>query len=451
MNKFSKILLASFSFLFIFSFLVVNVEAKNNDVNIYFFTGEGCPHCAQMKEYLQESLSSDYDEENIKIYEFEVYKNRQNALMLKEAAETLDAQVSGVPFLIIGDETYIGFSETMTPKTVNDRIDYCLSNNCSDSVKNILLSKSEIEKEEEVVDNVIVDTETENYIETTEEKEALIIDNTLENIEIESDGEKEPLVIGNVLLENKELIEIPGLGEIDPKAFSLPLLTIVIGVLDGFNPCAMWVLIFLISLLINIKDKKRMWILGSTFIVASSFVYFLFMSAWLNLIMFLGLILWVRILIGVLALGGGVYSLRDYFVNKEAACKVTGNKKRRFTFENLKKAVQQKNLWLALIGIITLAFAVNLVELFCSAGLPAVYTQILALNDVSSIGKYLYILLYIFFFMIDDLIVFIIAMTTLHITGISTKYSRFSRLIGGILMLLIGILLIYRPEWLMFG
>lgn len=117
----------------------------------------------------------------------------------------------------------------------------------------------------------------------------------------------------------------------------------------------------------------------------------------------------------------------------------------------MKSLVQEKNLWISLGGIILLAFAVNLVELLCSAGLPAVYTQVLAINDMPNLQYYMYILLYIFVFMIDDLIIFFVAMFTLEMTGVTTKYARVSRLIGGLIMLTIGLMLIFKPEWLMFG
>ncbi|PLX25920.1 hypothetical protein C0580_00985 [Candidatus Parcubacteria bacterium] len=250
---------------------------------------------------------------------------------------------------------------------------------------------------------------------------------------------------------DKSKIDLPLFGQIDTKTMSLPIITIIIGILDGFNPCAMWTLLFLISLLLGMKDRRRMWVLGVTFIVASAAVYFLFMAAWLNLILLLGFIIWIRILIGLVALGGGAWNLKKYFKNPDAGCEVTGDEKRRRVFDRLKEITQKKNFWLAFVGIIALAFAVNLVEAICSAGLPAVYTQLLVLNDLATWQYYAYILLYIFFFMIDDLLIFIIAMVTLKMTGVSTKYSRFSNLIGGALMIIIGLLLLFKPEWLMFG
>ena len=259
---------------------------------------------------------------------------------------------------------------------------------------------------------------------------------------------------GEVTCEEDNLpktISLPIFGEIDIKTWSLPLLTIVIGTIDGFNPCAMWVLLFLISLLLGMKDKKRMWILGSSFIVASALVYFLFLAAWLNLFLFLGFIVWVRYAIGAVAVGSGIYHLKEWWSNRNATCRAVNETKREKIMSSLRKVTEQKMFWLALVGIISIAMAVNLVELVCSAGLPAIYTHILSSSSLSTPFYYLYLLLYILFYMIDDLIVFIIAMTTLQAFGISKKYTHWANLAGGIIILILGILLILKPGWVMFG
>jgi hypothetical protein len=246
-------------------------------------------------------------------------------------------------------------------------------------------------------------------------------------------------------------MSLPIFGDINPEKISLPVLATLFGFLDGFNPCAMWVLLFLISMLLGMKDKKKMWILGLAFILSSALVYFIFMAAWLKLILFLGFMLWIRISIGGIALIGGVYSLKEAVTKKEVGCKVSNDNKRERTFEKIKEIIARNNFWLALGGIVLLAFMINLVELICSAGFPAVFTQVLALNNLSVWQYYMYILIYIFFFMLDDIVVFTIAMVTLHLTGITTKYVKYSRLIGGVLMILVGILMIVKPEYLMFG
>jgi hypothetical protein len=194
-----------------------------------------------------------------------------------------------------------------------------------------------------------------------------------------------------------------------------------------------------------------MWTLGSAFIAGSALVYFLFMAAWLNFLLFIGAVVWVRAAVGLVALGGGFYSLREYFRNADAACRVTAPQARRRVFDSLRGLASERRFWLALAGILALAFAVNLVELLCSAGLPAVYTQVLALSSLPAWQYYAYLALYILVFMLDDLFVFVVAMKTLQIAGATTRYVRFSYLAGGVVLLAIGALLLLRPELLMFA
>ncbi len=378
-------------------------KATEKEITIYFFWGKGCPHCEKEKPFL-DKITKKYPQ--VEIQSYEVWGSKENRDLMIQFGEKLNADVRGVPFTVIGEKYVTGWvDESYTGTQIEDAIKCAINNGCRDIGAEIGVSGSK-----------------ENENKTKKEITSL-----------------------------PEKITVPFLGEIEIKNFSLPILTIILGVLDGFNPCAMWSLLFLISLLLGMGDKKRMFILGSAFIVASASVYFLFMAAWLNLILFIGMIVWVRLFIGAVALAGGGYNLKEYFANKDQSCKVTRSEKRQKIFQKLKNITQQESFYLALVGIIILAFAVNLVELICSAGLPAVYTQVLALSNLAKWQYYLYILVYVFFFMLDDLIVFFIAMATLQMTGITTRYSRWSHFIGGILMIIIGFLLIFKPEWLMFG
>ncbi len=194
-----------------------------------------------------------------------------------------------------------------------------------------------------------------------------------------------------------------------------------------------------------------MWLLGGTFILTSALVYFLFLTAWLNFFLFIGFIYWIRLVVGLGALIMGGYYLKNYFTNKADVCQIEESEKKQKIIERLKNSVQKEKFIFALAGIVVLAAVVNLFELLCSIGLPAIYTNILSLSDLSTVKYYLYLLLYIFFFMLDDMVVFIIAMVTLKAVGMTKKYSRYSALIGGILILIIGVLLLFKPAWLMFG
>lgn len=396
------------------------VEAEQQ-VDLYFFWGEGCPHCAAEREALQEKISLQYTQLNI--HEFEVYLHPANARLLQRVGEKLHIDVGGIPLTIIGDRVFTGFLSSITLDQITARIEECQEEDCPDSLAPLLRQDLTV----------------------TEQPFASIQQSPSSTPSASSMGNfSEPSV--QVPLQ----FSIPFLGEMDARSFSLPLLAVVMGILDGFNPCALWTLLFLLSLLLGMTSRIRMWVLGFTFIVTSAFVYFLFMTAWLHLVLFLGFIIWVRLAIAGIALAGGGYSFLKG-LRQESGCIVEGDERRERMFERLKHAVQQQSFILALCGIVLLAFAVNLVELICSAGLPAVFTQVLALNRLMPWQSYALIVLYIFFFMIDDLFIFFATMVTLEMTGITTKYTRISHLVGGALMVAIGILLIFKPGWLMFG
>ncbi len=382
-----------------FLLFLIKPALADNQVNLYFFYGDGCPHCAREELFLEKL---EKENKNVEIHRYEVWYNRENAKLLAKVAKVLDIKASGVPVSIIGDKVISGYyNDQTTGAQIKQAIEYYTVNDYVDRVAPIV-----------------------NYGQV-EDREA-------------------------TELKIPETINIPLFGQVRTKNMSLPVFTILIAGLDGFNPCAMWVLLFLISLLLGIKNRKRMWILGSAFIFASGLVYFLFLSAWLNFFLFIGFILWVRIFIGLFALIGGGYHIRQYWRNRKGTCEVIEEDRRKRIFGRLREIVKMDNFWIALGGIILLAGAVNLVELLCSAGLPAVYTQVLALSSLPRWQYYGYLLLYIFIFMLDDLLIFIIAMSTLKMKALSSKYTRWSSLIGGIVMLVIGLLLIFKPGWLMF-
>lgn len=264
--------------------------------------------------------------------------------------------------------------------------------------------------------------------------------------------------IRKCLLERQEKpipqkIKIPIFGEIDISKMSLPALTITLGALDGLNPCAMWVLLFLITLLINIRSRKRMWLVGGTFILTSGIIYYLILIAWLNLFLAISYVNLTRILIGIFALGVGVLQIKNFITYHPGVCKVLGwrsNLETRLK-EQAEKIVALPLTLTMILGLIILALGVNLIEFFCSAGLPAIYTQILALNPLGNISYYLYLLLYTSIFILDDLIIFFLAIITLNKIGFTDKYNYWATLIGGLLIFILGVLLIFKPRLLMFG
>ncbi|MEM2916203.1 MAG: hypothetical protein QXT19_02505 [Candidatus Woesearchaeota archaeon] len=381
------------------SAIPVFAQENDDEVNIYLFWTDGCPHCSAEKAFL-EKLAQKYPGLNVHLLEI---SDRKNAELLGRIAKEFGVEVSGVPFTVVGEQYFIGWlSEETTGKAVEDAVLCVIANHCPDKVSGLV---TQITPEEQPL-----------------KKKAI-----------------------------PEKLSFPLIGEIETKNLSLPVLTLLIAFLDGFNPCAMWVLLFLVSLLFGMHEKRKMWLFGSIFLAVSALVYFMFMAAWLNLFIFLGFVFWVRLGIGGVALYSGYSNLKEYITNPYGGCKVVGEKKRQKVFESLKRIIQEKKLIFAIVGLVLLAFAVNLVELVCSLGLPAVYTQILSLSNLSTWQYYAYLVFYVLVFILPAFVVFFIAATTLHITAISTKYGRLCHLVGGIIMLVIGLLMIFKPEWLMFG
>jgi len=234
------------------------------------------------------------------------------------------------------------------------------------------------------------------------------------------------------------------------SSLSLPTLTVVFGFIDGFNPCAMWALIALITILMATEDRKKIRLVGTVFIISSWLIYYFFMAFYLNTFQLLTFVAWLRYIIGAVALYAGYSYLKDFKNYNPGVCKVTNQKQQRNLMERMKKVASHNSILLIVLGVIALSFSVNLVEMMCSLGLPVIYTQILTLNHLPNWQYYLYIAFYNTLYMADDIVVFIIAVTTMNYVHVNSKYDRWMKLVGGILILALGFVLIFKPSLLSF-
>ena len=417
-------------FLIVFAILLllpVSAKADEKVINIHLFYGNGCPHCAAEEEFLSDYLK---DRTDVKLYKYEIwYDSHNQELLSKVQKEMGTTNKNGVPFTVIGKKTIVGYADGVTDEQIKDAINYYLNNDYRDYAGEITgkVKKADV-KEDTTKDESKTEDKKENKIEKA--------DNTKDSDQTD------------------ENVTVPVLGKINAKKVSLPILAVVLGFVDGFNPCAMWILIFLITMLFNMKDRKKMWILGLTFILTSGIVYLMFMLAWLNLATFISKIAFIRLLIAVIALVVGlinIYKYIDSLKKKDEGCDVVDKKDRKKIMEKIISITHEKKFIIALLGVMVLAASVNIIELMCSIGIPLLFTQILAMNNLSTFSYMIYMFIYIFFFLIDDIVIFVISMVTLKVTGLSTKYTKYSHLVGGIIMLIIGLLLIIKPELLMFN
>lgn len=364
----------------------VGVKIKDDVVNIYLFYGSTCPHCADEKDVLK--LLEEKYKNRIKVYKYEVWENKKNHNIMMEVKEELGVTTSltSVPFTVIGTKYYTGYSE-FVGKDIERQI-------------RINLGLSKIDDEDTVIE------------------------------------------------QNK--VKVPFMEEANASEIAVGTAAVILGFVDGFNPCAMWILLFIINMLFGMKDKKKMFLLGYTFLFTSALFYFLSMLG-INIV--LGFISTneIRGLIGIVAIIAGIYNLYVYYRDrkKEDGCQVVDEKKRKNIMSKLKKIKNARNIFFAFGGIIALAISVNMVELACSAGFPTIFNEILVANNVVGIARILYLLLYVLFYMIDDMIVFTISISTLTIAGVTTKYNKLVKIIGGVLMIVMGLLLIFKPDWIM--
>jgi len=245
-----------------------------------------------------------------------------------------------------------------------------------------------------------------------------------------------------------ESIETGWFGPLRVHDLGLPLFTVLIGLLDGFNPCAMWVLLFLLSLLVNLQDRRKMALIAGTFVAVSGLLYFAFMAAWLNVFLAIGLSRTVQIGLGGIALFIGVVNVKDFFALHQGLSLSIPESAKPGLYARVRRILQADNFAGALVGVIVLAGLVNLIELLCTAGFPAVYTQILTMQQLPTWEYYGYLGLYNLAYILDDGLMVTIAVITLSRKKLQERAGRWLKLTSGLVMAGLGAVLLLQPEWL---
>lgn len=383
--------------LLIFVLLSMGIALADSQVDLVLFFGKTCPHCKAESEFL-DTLSVKYP--GLVIHRYEVYENPDNAKLFGNLAEAYGTSPMGVPMAFIGENYIIGFTdaETTGGKIVAE-IENCVGCGCG---------------------------------------------NPLDKLEPNETAEVRNITV----VQGNDEIELPLFGRIDPQSIGLPLFTIILGGLDGFNPCAIWVLCFLLTLLIHAKSRKKMALIGSIFVFSSGFVYFLFMSAWLNFFLIVQYVNVLRIIIALLAVFAGLINVKDFFFFKKGISLTIPDSAKPKLFKKMRALVNEQKLWGVMLGTVVLSFTANTFELLCTAGFPAIYTRVLTLRNMPSYMYYAYLALYNVIYVIPLAVIVGIFTVTLGRKKIGEKEGRILKLISGGLMLILGIILLFRPELL---
>ncbi|MDD2762130.1 MAG: glutaredoxin domain-containing protein, partial [Methylomonas sp.] len=235
-------------------------------------------------------------------------------------------------------------------------------------------------------------------------------------------------------------------GNISVERLGMPLFTLALGLLDGFNPCAMWVLLFLLSLLIRLQNRRRMLLVAGTFVLVSGAVYYAFMAAWLNVFLILGFSRPLRWTLAGLAFLIGAVNVKDYFAFKQGVSLSIPESAKPGLYARLRRLLQTEALAASLLSVAVLAILVNFIELLCTAGLPAIYTAVLSQQGLSMPQYYAYLLLYILAYIADDALMVAIAVITLSSHKLTEQSGRWLKLISGLVMLVLAAIMLLRPE-----
>ncbi|HEX5635278.1 MAG TPA: hypothetical protein VFX50_18670 [Gemmatimonadales bacterium] len=246
-----------------------------------------------------------------------------------------------------------------------------------------------------------------------------------------------------------DVVDAPLVGPLSVRRLGLPLFTIALGLLDGFNPCAMWALLLILALLVGLGDRRRMLLIGGTFVLVGGLLYYAFMAAWLEIFLLIGFSRALQVGLGAVAVVVGLVNVKDFVAFGTGPSLGIPAAAKPGLYARMRRVVTAENLAAALLAVAVLSATVNVIELLCTAGLPTLYTQILGARELSRAGYYGYLLLYIAAYVFDDMLMLVIAVTTLSRPALQERAGRGLKLLSGAVMLGLGLVLILRPGWLM--
>jgi len=410
-----------FSGLAVFEGVHAQTETTIHPVTIYLFWGDGCPHCAKAKPYL-ETLPAKYP--GVSLESYEVYYDPYNNTVFQQALLLLALDTSAVPTIVIGPYYMQGYSEEANAP-IEKALQRCLNEGCPDIVHDLMVSG------EANPSNVIPST--------------IISQTELPTGDVEGGVDD----CGEIGGSGSNFIELPILGYVDLSNLSLGVSTALIAVVDGFNPCSLWALSMLLAITIHTGSRKKVFIIGMVFIIVTALIYGLFIAGLFSVLKLSGLITWMRVVVFIIAAVLGAINVKDYFWFKEGISLTIDDSKRKGILQRMRKLLDGSQSTGSLIGAtVLLAGGVSLVEFSCTAGLPVLWTNLLNAQGVATATFVLLLLLYLVIYQADELIIFFAAVSTLKASRLEEKHGRILKLAGGILMLTLAVVMLVNPAWM---
>ena len=244
------------------------------------------------------------------------------------------------------------------------------------------------------------------------------------------------------------VLRLPVVGEVDAERIGLPAFSFAVGFVDGVNPCAMWALLYLLTLLAPLRNRRRMFIIGATFVFVGGLLYFAFLAAWLELFLFIGLSRALQVVLGSVALLAAAVHIKDFVAFGAGPSLSIPDSAKPGIYRQARRIVTADHLAAALVAVVVLSALVNVVELLCTAGLPAVYTQVLASHALPRPAFYGNLAIYVGAYVLDDSIILAIGVVTLSQKRLQERAGRWLKLLSGVVLAALGAVLLLRPQWL---
>ena len=400
----------------LFAFIFISASTFSVEkVKIEYFGRADCKNCINLKKYFNQLEQKRTDFE---VIEYKIDSDANGKKKFDYVTTKLKL-VKGTPIIYIDDTIIQGFnSADTTGKEIEKLID-------------VAKAKDKVNTLDEYVANGDYSKISSNGSVCTGTSKCSISGDT---------PQKELIV--NIPFINKT---------VDLSKYSLPLVSFILGSIDGVNPCAMWVLVLFLTALVAVGNRTKMIQVAGLFLLAEAIMYYMILNVWLYTWDFVGLDKFITPIVGIVGIIGGIFFIRNFLIKgDELSCEVTDFDKKAKISTKIQDVARKPFNLITGLAIIGLALSVNVIEFACSIGIPQTFTKILQMNDLSFITRQFYNFLYIIGYMIDDFLVFGLALFSVNKLHLTSRYAKWANLFGGILMVLLGLMLIFKPTWLIF-
>lgn len=377
--------------------------APSDSVVVYIFWGDGCPHCAVAKPFLENIAAKD---PRVILREYEVWYNEDNQKLFQQMGASFGFKPSAVPTIFIGNRHWEGYTDEIGQE-LQAAINDCLSSGCVDAGQAI---------------------------------------NPGAAATSQPGAEGAPTPQPASTAETAKVINVPLLGKINLEKQSLTVSTLLISFVDGVNPCSIWALSMLLALSLHTGSRKKVFLIGLVFLTVTAAVYAIFIAGLFTIFSVINFLGWIRAVVALLTLFFAVVNIKDYFWYKQGISFTIADEKKPGIFKRMRSVLDASQSFWGLVGAtIVLAAGVSLVEFSCTAGFPVLWTNLLISQQVSTLTFILLLLLYMIIYQIDEMVIFGTAVFTLKSSKLEEKHGRILKLIGGMLMLALSLVMIFNP------